>query len=71
MYKWVIDIIFKYSGKELRVYYSGDESNSNAVAELLLDHSYNSNFKGFSNVDGTKNIFINVNEIASFTIYCR
>lgn len=71
MYKWVIDIIFKYSGKELRVYYSGDENNSSAVAEMLLDHSHNSNFKGFSNANGTKNIFINVNEIASFTIYCR
>lgn len=70
MYKWVIDIIFKNSGREQRVYYSGDLSSSNAVAELLLDQSCNS-FKGFSNIDGTKNIFINTDEMASFTIYCR
>lgn len=69
MYKWVIDIIFKNSGREQRVYYSGDLSSSNAIAELLLDQS--GSFKGFSNVDGTKNIFINTDEIASFTIFCR
>ena len=68
MYKWIIDIVFKNSGKEQRIYYSGNEDNSNAVAELLLDHSYTSNFKGFSNKDGTKNVFVNVTEIASFTI---
>lgn len=68
MYKWKIDIILKISGKQLTVYYSGDEDNSNAVANLLLDHSYTSNFKGFPNEDGTKNVFVDVTEIASFTI---
>lgn len=68
MYKWKIDIILKISGKQLAVYYSGNEDNSNAVAELLLNHSYSSSFKGFLNEDGTKNVFVDVNEIASFTI---
>lgn len=68
MYKWKIDIILKMSGKQLVIYYSGNEDNSNAVANLLLDHSYNTYFKGFANEDGTKNVFVDVTEIASFTI---
>lgn len=66
MYKWKIDIILK-SGKELTVYYEGVESNSQAVAEKVLVGMANT-LNGFSNKNGTKNIFINISEIASASI---
>lgn len=61
MYKWKIEITLK-SGKELTVYYKGNENNSSAVAEKMLTGDLNS-LMGFGNEDGTKNIFIKLGEI--------
>ena len=66
MYKWEIEIILK-SGKELTVYYKGDENNSMAVANKMLAGRENT-MNGFNNDDGTKNIFVNISEIASASI---
>lgn len=66
MYKWKIDIILK-SGKELTVYHQGDQNNSHAVATALLTGRENT-LNGFSNKNGTENIFINISEIACASI---
>lgn len=66
MYKWKIDIILK-SGKELTVYYQGDESNSHTVATTLLVGRENT-LNGFGNKNGTANIFVNISEIACASI---
>lgn len=66
MYEWKIDIILK-SGKELTVYYKGTESDSESVASKILTGDPN-NLNGFSNKDGTKNIFVKIGEIASASI---
>lgn len=66
MYKWRIDIILK-SGKEIAVYYQGNENTSNAVIKKVLDGD-NNTFNGFGNEDGNKNIFVKVGEIAVVSI---
>lgn len=66
MYKWKIDIILK-SGKELTVYHQGDQNNSHTVATALLAGRENT-LNGFSNKNGTENIFINISEIACASI---
>lgn len=66
MYKWKIEIILK-SGKELIVYYKGVENNSTAVATNVLTGNENT-MNGFSNEDTTKNIFVNISEIAAASI---
>lgn len=66
MYKWKIEIILK-SGKEVTVYYRGNESNSTEVANKVLAGRENE-MNGFGNEDGTKNILIKLGEIASAAI---
>ena len=66
MYKWKIEIILK-SGKEVTVYYEGVENSSGDVANKVLAERENT-VNGFSNKDNTKNIFINISEIASAAI---
>lgn len=66
MYRWKIEIILN-SGKELTVYYEGIENNSDAVATTTLTGPQN-NLSGFSNEDGTKNVFVRLGEVASFAI---
>ena len=66
MYRWKIEIILN-SGKELTVYYEGIESNSDTAANTTLTGSPN-NLSGFSNEDGTKNIFVRLGEVAAFAI---
>lgn len=67
MYKWKIDIILK-SGKELTVYYAGEEDNSNGVANKVLKSTTANTFNGFSNEDNTANILVCVGEIATISI---
>lgn len=66
MYKWKIEIVLK-SGKEITVYYHGDENNSNDVFGKVLAWPENS-LNGFSNEDRTKNVFVKLGEIASAAI---
>lgn len=66
MYKWKIEFILK-SGKELTVYYAGNENNSGDVAKKMLAGSENT-INGFYNEDGTKNIFVKLGEIATASI---
>lgn len=66
MYKWKIEIILK-SGKELTVYYVGNARSSETVAYTMLAGKENT-LNGFSNEDGTKNIFVNISEIATASI---
>lgn len=66
MYRWKIEIILS-SGKELTVYYKGIESNSDNVANTTLTGPPN-NLSGFSNEDGTKNVFVKLGEVAAFAI---
>lgn len=66
MYTWKIEIIFK-SGKELTVYYRGYENDSGKVANKMLTGNENT-INGFSNDDGTKNVFVKIGEIASASI---
>ena len=66
MYKWKLEFILK-SGKEITVYYEGDENNSDAVAKKMLVGNENI-INGFGSKDGTKNIFVKIGEIASASI---
>jgi hypothetical protein len=66
MYRWKIEIVLN-SGKELTVYYEGIEDNSDAVANTTLTGPPN-NLSGFSNEDGTKNVFVKLGEVAYFAI---
>ena len=66
MYKWKIEFILN-SGKELTVYYAGSENNSTDVAKKMLTGNENT-INGFSNEDGTKNIFVNIGEVAAASI---
>lgn len=63
MYTWKIEIILK-SGKELTIYYRGYENDSGKVANKMLT----GNMNGFTNDDGTKNVFVKIGEIASASI---
>lgn len=63
---WKIEIILK-SGKEVTVYYHGNEDNSNDVANKVLVGSEHE-MHGFGNENNTKNIFIKIGEIASAAI---
>lgn len=67
MYKWKIDIILK-SGKEITVYYKGDEDSTSKVANKVLVGNIDS-LVGFGSEDGTKNIFVRLGEIATASIY--
>ena len=66
MCKWKIDIILK-SGKEITVYYNGNENTSHAVANTMLAGN-ESTMNGFSNIDCTENIFVKLGEIAVASI---
>lgn len=66
MYTWKIEVILK-SGKELTLYYHGYEIKSGEVANKMLTGDENI-MNGFSNDDGTKNIFVKIGEIASASI---
>lgn len=66
MYNWKLEFVLK-CGKELTVYYRGIEDNSSAVANKMLTGNENT-INGFSNDDGTKNIFVKIGEIASASI---
>lgn len=66
MYKWKIEFILK-SGKELTTYYAGNENNSGDVAKKMLAGNENTIY-GFSNEDGTTNIFVKIGEIAVASI---
>lgn len=66
MYKWKIQFILK-SGKELTVYYKGNENSSGMVASKMLTGNENT-INGFSNEDETQNIFVKIGEIASASI---
>lgn len=66
MYKWKLEFVLK-CGKELTVYYEGTENSSDAVAIKMLTGNENT-INGFGNEDGTKNIFVNISEIASASI---
>ena len=62
MYAWKIEFI-----KELTVYYRGIENNSDSVANKMLTGNENT-INGFSNEDGTKNVFVKIGKIASASI---
>lgn len=62
MNKWKIDIILN-SGKELTVYYKGYEDSSGKVADKISVGNLNT-INGFSNENGTQNIFVRIGEIA-------
>ena len=64
--KWKIEVILK-SGKELTMYYKGNEDSSDAVARKVLTGNDNT-LNGFSNEDDTKNVFVKLGEIASASI---
>ena len=66
MYTWKIEIILK-SGKEITVYYKGDESSSLDVANKMLTGNENA-MNGFNDKDRTKHIFVRIGEIASASI---
>lgn len=66
MNRWKIEIILN-SGKELTVYYKGNETKSGYVANKMLTGSEGT-INGFGNEDGTKNIFVKISEIASASI---
>ena len=66
MYKWKIEIILK-SGKELTVYHGSDKNNSRDVANSILAGDCNA-MNGFSDKNGTKNIFVKLGEIAAASI---
>lgn len=66
MKKWKIEFILK-SGKEVTVYYKGYESNSTEVANKMLTGNENT-MNGFSNEDGTKNVFVKIGEVATASI---
>ena len=66
MYEWKIDIILK-SGKELTVYYKGQEKYSSDVADKFFTGNENT-LNGFSNKDRTKNIFVKIGEVAAVSI---
>ena len=66
MNKWKIDIILK-SGKELTVYYVGNENSSAEVANIVIGGNADT-FNGFSNVDKSTNILVKVGEIAAMSI---
>lgn len=66
MYKWKIQFILK-SGKELTVYYEGNENSSGGVAKKMLTGDMNT-LNGFMNKDDTENIFVRIGEVASASI---
>lgn len=66
MYSWKIEIMFK-SGKELTVYYKGDETSSNDVAKKMFTGNAET-LNGFSDENGIKNIFVKIGEIAAISI---
>lgn len=66
MNKWEIKVILK-SGKELSIYYSGKEDNSDDIAKLILNGDVGT-FRGFKNMNGHENTLINVGEIAAISI---
>ena len=66
MYEWKIDIILK-SGKELTVYYKGQEKYSSDVVNNFFTGDVNT-LTGFSNKDRTKNIFVRIGEVAAVSI---
>jgi hypothetical protein len=49
------------------VYYKGYESNSTEVANKMLTGNENT-MNGFSNEDGTKNVFVKIGEVATASI---
>lgn len=65
-YKWKIDIILK-SGKELTVYYVGNENSSSEVANIVINGN-DDTFNGFNNIDKSTNILVKVGEIAAMSI---
>lgn len=66
MYTWKIEIVLR-SGKEITVYYKGDESSSLDVANKMLIGNENA-INGFGDKDHTKHIFVRIGEIASASI---
>ena len=66
MNAWKIEFILK-SGKEVTVYYKGYESNSTEIANKMLTGNENT-MNGFSNEDGTKNVFVKIGEVATASI---
>ena len=66
MYKWKIEIILK-TGKELTVYYKGNEIDSGKVAEKMLTGNENT-LNGFINKDGSQNIFVRIGDISVASI---
>ena len=66
MYEWKIDIILN-SGKELSVYYKGEEKYSYDVANKFFTGNINT-LNGFGNKDRTKNIFVRIGEVAAVSI---
>lgn len=66
MYTWKIEIVLR-SGKEITVYYKGDESSSLDVANKMLTGNENA-LNGFSDKDHIKHIFVRIGEIASASI---
>lgn len=67
MYEWKIDIILN-SGKELSVYYKGEEKYSSDVANKFFTGNINTLINGFRNKERTKDIYIKIGEVAAFSI---
>ena len=63
------DRIYFKVWKEVTVYYKGSENNTTDVANQMLAGDGNV-MNGFSNEDGTKNVFIKIGEIAAASISC-
>jgi hypothetical protein len=71
MHIWKIKVILK-SGKEVTIYYGGQEKDSEALSKKFLPLCAQKDcFVGFLNEESTENIFIKMSEIASMSFSCK
>lgn len=66
MYTWKIKVILN-SGKELTMYYTGEENNSNDIVKKVVNGGDNT-FNGFLSEDKKANILVKVSQIAAMEI---
>lgn len=66
MYKWNVEVILN-SGKELEMYYEGNENNSLDVGKKLLEGSANNVF-ALCNKTNTKQFFVKIGEVSCMAI---
>lgn len=66
MYAWKIKVILN-SGKELTMYYAGEENKSEDVARKVVSGVENT-FNGFLSEDKKTNILVKASQIAAMEI---